>query len=443
MSTALAIASVTAVLKDLLNNGLIDHNVAAALGDVLVSALPPDRINTGEVNEKSQLNLFMYQVTPNQGWRNFGLPSRDPAGGRLSNPPLALDLHYMLTAYGAKDLHTEILLGYGMQLLHETPVLTRDAIRKALGPSFPVDDSGGWPPELQNLFASGLADQVEQIKIAPFSLTTEEISRLWTAFQARYRPTAAYQVSVVLIESRQATPTPLPVRQRNIYVKPFKHPTIDRLLSQESNTAPALPDKPFLSNYNLVIEGHDLRSEETVVIIGGIERKPDSDKVDDNRITVALQDYPLSAGVQVVEVVQLIAMGSPPTPHLGISSNVSAFVLRPSILAISVKNLTTTPSGLRSATLTLQFQPAVGEMQRVILILNEFKPPAGREALAYTFAAPSRAPSSPPGSSAFIDIPITEVAPLTYIVRVQVDGGESPVQTDAAGMFMAPQVTIL
>ena len=31
MSNALAIASVTAVLKDLLNNGLIDHNVSKAL----------------------------------------------------------------------------------------------------------------------------------------------------------------------------------------------------------------------------------------------------------------------------------------------------------------------------------------------------------------------------------------------------------------------------
>ena len=34
MSNALAIAGVTAVLKDLLNNGLIDHNVTGAVGGV-------------------------------------------------------------------------------------------------------------------------------------------------------------------------------------------------------------------------------------------------------------------------------------------------------------------------------------------------------------------------------------------------------------------------
>ncbi len=46
MSTALAIASVTAVLKDLLNNGVVDHNVQPLVGDVTVSALAPDRIIT-------------------------------------------------------------------------------------------------------------------------------------------------------------------------------------------------------------------------------------------------------------------------------------------------------------------------------------------------------------------------------------------------------------
>ena len=39
MSNALAIAAVTAVLKDLLNNGLIDHDVTGSLqGNVTVSA---------------------------------------------------------------------------------------------------------------------------------------------------------------------------------------------------------------------------------------------------------------------------------------------------------------------------------------------------------------------------------------------------------------------
>ena len=46
MSSGLAIAAVTAVLKDLLNNGLIDHDLTPSVGDVTVTALPPDRVST-------------------------------------------------------------------------------------------------------------------------------------------------------------------------------------------------------------------------------------------------------------------------------------------------------------------------------------------------------------------------------------------------------------
>src|SRR6202008_88230 len=121
------------ILVDLLNNGLIDRDVSSTgVGDVSVTAWPPDRVDAGASNRQSQLNLFLYNVTQNQGWRNVGLPARDSRGVRIDNPPLALDLHYLLTAYGAEQLHAEILLGYGMQLFHETPILTRDAVRRSL-----------------------------------------------------------------------------------------------------------------------------------------------------------------------------------------------------------------------------------------------------------------------------------------------------------------------
>ena len=240
MSTALAIASVTAVLKDLLNNGLIDHDLTASIGDVVVSALSPDRIDALDTSSTrvSRLNLFLYQVTPNAGWRNVGLPSRDGRGERVSNPPLALDLHYLLTAYGVEEFHAEILLGYGMQLLHETPVLTRAAIRRSLAPPSPVTGGSGLPPAMEALFTSELAEQVEQIKITPQSLSTEELSRLWPACQAKYRPTAAYQASVVLIESRRSTRSALPVRARKVYVVPFRQPVIEQIKSQETAGAP-------------------------------------------------------------------------------------------------------------------------------------------------------------------------------------------------------------
>ena len=68
MSTALAIAGVTAVLRDLLNDGLINHNVSGQLGSsVTVSVLAPDRVVATGGSEASQINLFLYLVTPNPG----------------------------------------------------------------------------------------------------------------------------------------------------------------------------------------------------------------------------------------------------------------------------------------------------------------------------------------------------------------------------------------
>nr|MBA4158635.1 DUF4255 domain-containing protein [Gemmatimonadota bacterium] len=213
MSTALALAAVTAVLKDLLDNALIDQSVSAAVGgSVTVSALPPDRIETGE-NEKPRLNLFLYQVAPNAALRNLDLPSRDDRGGRRSNPPLALNLHYLLSAYSALDFEAEILLGYAMLMLHETPALSRGAIRRALAAPSPVG-GGMLPPALGALVASDLAEQMELVKLAPHALNTEEISRLWAAFGAKYRPSAAYMATVVLIERDLPARSPLPVLSR-------------------------------------------------------------------------------------------------------------------------------------------------------------------------------------------------------------------------------------
>jgi len=460
MSTALAVASVTAVLKDLLNNGVIDHNLTAVVGsDVVVSALPPDRVDALDANpadRRSRLNLFLYQVTPNAGWRNVGLPSRDGRGERTSNPPLALDLHYLLTAYGAEEMHAEILLGYGMQLLHETPVLTRAAIRTALRAPTPVGGGGDLPAALRSLFTSELAEQVEQIKIAPQSLSTEEISRMWAAFQAKYRPTAVYQVSVVLIESRRATRSALPVRQRNIYVVPFRQPIIERLLSQRQSGDPILPEQeqPILAGYHLVIAGRQLRSEDTLVSVGGVTVMPADADVGEAQIVIPLPTG-LPAGVQGVQVIHRRLMGSPLTPHRGVESNLAAFVLRPQITApVGLTNPQTATDGTRSADVNLTLQPPVGASQRVVLLLNEFQPaplspPGAGEvtALAYSFIAPPRfglqspPPSLPPPQSN-MTVPISGVRPGAYLVRVQVEGAESPLSANAVGQFDSPQVVI-
>jgi hypothetical protein len=265
MSSPMAIAAVTAVIKDLLNNGIIANDLATTIGTVRVTSRAPDRVFSGGTSsEPSQLNLFLYHVAPNAAWRNVDFPSRDSLGERLKNPPLALDLHYLLTAYGAEDFHSEILLGYAMQLMHETPILTRAAIRAALTPTSPISPSI-LPPSYAGIAASDLADQVELIKITPHVMSTEEMSKLWAAFQSHYRPTAAYSVSVVLIENARSAKKPLPVlsrgpvdpmtnRDRGVIVQPNllpPFPTLEEAVPPNAQTVVIMGD-------NLTLTGHHL-----------------------------------------------------------------------------------------------------------------------------------------------------------------------------------------
>lgn len=194
MPTALALASVTALLKDLLENGLASAGVTAKIGgDATVSALSPDRINSG-ADEKAQLNVFLYHFTPYSKMRT------DAGKSENGRRPLALELHYMLTAYGAQDYQTEILLGHALQLMHESPVLGRERIRTSLAAISHTRDRRVIPPPQAALAGSALADQVESITITPEFLSTEEISKLWSALQSKYRPSATYRVSAVFID---------------------------------------------------------------------------------------------------------------------------------------------------------------------------------------------------------------------------------------------------
>jgi len=200
MSTELSIAAVTAVLKNLLGNGLVASASSTGIGDVNISALPPDRLATG-TDERSQLNIFMYRVAPFSALTNrpsFDRKERAPQKAS-SPPPLAVELSYLLTACGAEEFHAEILLGAAMQLLHQTPVLTPDAIRSALENFSPKKVKVQAQPVKAALSASQLADQLQQIRITPQFLSFEEMSKLWSALQARYRPSVCYQVSAVVI----------------------------------------------------------------------------------------------------------------------------------------------------------------------------------------------------------------------------------------------------
>ena len=68
---------------------------------------------------------------------------------------------------------------------------------------------------------------MERVKFTPTALSLEEFSKLWSVFfQVEYSLSAAYQASLVLIQSDETPQSALPVQSRNVYVQPFRWPRI-------------------------------------------------------------------------------------------------------------------------------------------------------------------------------------------------------------------------
>lgn len=443
MSSALAIGAVSAVLRNLLDNGLVE--AGAAIGSTVnVSAVAPDTINLESAEEPPRLNLFLHQVTPNGGWRNAGLPSRSATSGeRLTNAPLALDLHYVLTAYGRADFQAEILLGYAMHLLHERPVLDRAAVRRALNPS-PLDVSM-LPPAFQALAASDLADQVELIKITLAEMNSDEMSKLWAAIQSHYRPSAAYHVSVVLIEGTKPGLSPLPVlsrgevnpvthRDRGVVVNPDLLPPLPTLFAA---TPPAqqsgvrLGETVTITGVRLTGAGHRVRLAHRLLVTP-IELAPSAPNATGTQLTVTLPNDAAAQSSFVAGQWALSVRFTPTGEPHERETNAVPLVLAPvpviaADVALGLPAATVARGGAPPrVTVTLASRPQVRLEQRAKLLLDT----AEASALA----------RGNPGDPLVFEFP-NGVTAGPHWVRLRVDGTDSVLldRTGPAPVFDATQ----
>jgi hypothetical protein len=357
--------------------------------------------------------------------------------------PLAIDLHYLLCAYSADDLHADVLLGIGMHLLHEMPVVTRAAIRSVFAPV----GGGPLPATLQLLSQAGIADQIETIKITPTAMTTDEMSKLWSAFQSKHRPSAAYTASVLLIESQDPPRSSLPVLEPRLYAMPLRRPTIEGVDPQILTPSPGAV---------LTLRGYDLLAPDTRVIFGsGAIGEPDRGQSSNERLVVPLTAAALAnlrAGVMTVQVNQRLLLSEPPTPHRGFESNIVALMVRPTItthdtpagpaLDIDVDTQAAPGDGLLTGTIEVGIAPAVGREQKVTLLLNPLNVLPPGVPRPFAFDAPSRDNPDEPVTRPTITFPVRDVPAGTYLIRVRVDGADSELLVDANRRFDRPTVDV-
>ena len=393
MSSATAIAAATATLRNLLANEI--PRLDGELADLEVTTQPPDLARKGVT--KAQLNLFLYQTAINAGWRNLDLPHATRPGER-GVPPLPLNLHYLVTAYGRaendNDAVSHRVLGGAMSVLHDHPVLARSDIRTAL----PNND---------------LADQFETLKITPIVMTLEEMSKLWTTFQTQYRISAAYELTVVLIDSQAPARTPLPVLRQG---------------ERDRGPATIAGQAPLLTAIRPPLGQPAMRLGEDVVLAGGQLATTDTTvRFTSPRVAVPIE-LPVQAGERPGELVvhvpdtpddpDALSRWAPGVYTAGLlvrradtptlASNELAISLAPRITVSPA----TAPAG--TVTLTITCAPRLVERQRVLLIVGD------RQVGPDTITTPGD-----PAQPTALTFVVTDLAAGDYTVRLRVDGADS------------------
>lgn len=402
MSNPLAIAAVTATLRNLLAHvadpfpGEPDSN----LHDTQITTLPLDK--AGQNSGRNEINLFMYQTLYNPTWRNIEPMRSRP--GESGPSAVALNLGYLLTAYGRDndEVLSHRLLGRAMALLADNAVLSPTNIAQALA-------------------GNDLHQQPERVRLSPQVLSTEEMSKLWTMLQSKYRPSVAYQVSVVLLDSALPIKAPLPVLRRSLsgsgasvqlnVVPPF--PALTALAPPNGQPSARLgpPDVPSRGDV-LSLAGHHLSSsdgqpvvrfrhtlrKESLQLTDLIERSANSIRI---RLPDAASDLP--AGSYLVSVSVLDASGAIPTSR---ETNAIPFSLSPRIYQLHVEPAVEVSAG---PTLTVRCTPPVWPGQRVSILIGDREIPM----------------LTPAQKTDVLTFALGKISTGDYLIRLRVDGIDS------------------
>ena len=400
MSNELAIGAVTLTLRNLLDQvkELGDSDVtddlptdAKPTAEILITNLPLDEAYKFD-QAKNQVNLFLYHVEHSPSWKNREVPGT-VKNGETGRPPLGLNLYYLVTAYGQdkNEIIGHLLLGKAMSILHDHPVFSRDEIRAAFS-------------------ASMLQNQVERVRITPQPISLDEVSKLWTGFQSQYKLSVAYQVNVVLIESKRPSKTPLPVLMRGEgdrgvqvqtgVIPPY--PVIDEVSYPAKQNAAQQGDiltitGSFLKGDTVTIRFHHHLLPADVDVAAEAGATDDMVKV---RFPTNPNMWP--AGVYTVKVV-VHKLGKPDKV-----SNSLPIMLAPTIhFPLTIVPLS--PPAAKNYMATVAFHPALRPGQDASLLLGDKEFKAG----------------SHPTTVSSLNIELDGVPDGPYFVRLRVDGADS------------------
>lgn len=358
MANGFALPALSHVLRRLLLDAAPQDDLTFLGGSGWqVTMLAPDLVKRGD-KDPPLLNLFLYQVGRNSGWHNRNARTHDSDGHRIAAPPLAIDLRYLITAYGSSAYQPEALLAHALIALHDRPVLTPGYIADSL--KLP-----GNPAKIEKqIAASGLAEQVESVQLSIDNFSVDELARLWSGLQLGLRPSVSLLATVLLLSSRRRPQPAPPVTSRTLTTVALTRPVIESVAAEDGANLPIEP------GIRIVVSGQSLSGESMELLIGGADATAMIDETAPGYPATLTVELPAAlpaemlTGVQTAQVRHGVQVADEPAPRPLIASNLATFLLRPRVTAAAQD------AGPVRAVL-VDFAHELGDRQPVQIILEE------------------------------------------------------------------------
>jgi hypothetical protein len=177
-------------------NVFATHSVGESLMTYLKNAYPePLRtdlpfdfkvISSGQLatghDPTGTVTLLLFKVTQNEFLRGRKVPSDSPH----ANPPLSIDLHYLLTVWSDNALNEHTVLSWVMRELQMHPVLDSSSL----------SPEAGWEPG-------------DLVQLIPAELSSDELFRIWDLLEPKFRLSVSYIARVVRIDTDSITAKPV------------------------------------------------------------------------------------------------------------------------------------------------------------------------------------------------------------------------------------------
>jgi hypothetical protein len=153
------------------------------------------------------VSIYLYRVTYNTARRS--LPPRKRLNGERFKSSLALDLHFLVTAWGRSPEQQWSLLAWTLRAIEDNPVLPAGVLNQNAGSS-----EEGTPPIV-------FGDD-ESVELVGDNLSLQDMVSVWEIAKHNQQPSVAIIARSVLIDSMVAMPEAGMVQTRGFDVAQIK-----------------------------------------------------------------------------------------------------------------------------------------------------------------------------------------------------------------------------